>query len=41
MVTNSTSFPDIKNHWTRKFIEALATRRILNGYPDGSFRPNY
>jgi len=40
MVTNSSSFPDIKNHWARKFIEALATRRILNGYPDGSFRPN-
>ena len=40
MVTNSTNFPDIKNHWARKFIEALATRRILNGYPDGSFRPN-
>ena len=41
MVTDSTSFPDIKNHWARKFIEALATRRILNGYPDGSFRPNH
>ena len=40
MVTNSTTFPDIKNHWARKFIEALATRRILNGYPDGNFRPN-
>ncbi len=40
MVNTSTTFPDIKNHWARKFIEALATRRILNGYPDGSFRPN-
>ena len=41
MVTTSASFPDVKNHWARKFIEALATRRILNGYPDGSFRPNH
>ncbi|MBV6626347.1 MAG: S-layer homology domain-containing protein [Rivularia sp. (in: Bacteria)] len=41
MVNTSTSFPDIKDHWARKFIEALATRRILNGYPDGSFRPNH
>ena len=41
MVSTSASFPDIKNHWARKFIEALATRRILNGYPDGSFRPNH
>ncbi len=40
MVTTSTSFPDIKNHWARQFIEALAKRRILNGYPDGRFRPD-
>ena len=41
MVNTSTSFPDVKNHWARPFIEALAKRRILNGYPDGSFRPNH
>ena len=41
MVTTSTSFPDIRNHWARQFIEALAKRRILNGYPDGSFRPDH
>ncbi|WP_414623639.1 S-layer homology domain-containing protein [Calothrix sp. CCY 0018] len=41
MVNTSTNFPDIKNHWAKEFIEALATRRILNGYPDGSFRPNH
>ncbi len=41
MVNTSTTFPDIKNHWARQFIEALATRKILNGYPDGSFRPNH
>ena len=40
MVTTSTSFPDIRNHWARPFIEALAKRRILNGYPDGRFRPD-
>ncbi|MGB7376793.1 MAG: S-layer homology domain-containing protein, partial [Rivularia sp. (in: cyanobacteria)] len=41
MVNTSTSFPDVKNHWALPFIEALAKRRILNGYPDGSFRPNH
>ncbi|BAZ82821.1 family 10 glycosylhydrolase [Sphaerospermopsis kisseleviana CS-549] len=40
MVSNTASFPDIQNHWARLFIQALAQRRILNGYPDGSFRPN-
>ena len=37
---NSTRFPDIKNHWASPFIEELATRRILNGYPNGTFRPD-
>ncbi len=40
MVSTSTSFSDIQNHWTRRFIEALAERRILNGYPNGTFRPD-
>jgi uncharacterized lipoprotein YddW (UPF0748 family) len=41
MVSTSTSFPDIQNHWARLFIQALAQRRILNGYRDGTFRPDF
>lgn len=40
MVSTTIRFADIQNHWARPFIEALAARRILNGYPDGTFRPN-
>ncbi|MGD1872925.1 MAG: S-layer homology domain-containing protein [Mastigocoleus sp.] len=40
MVNTSTSFPDIKNHWARPFIENLSKRGILNGYPDGKFHPD-
>ncbi len=40
MVAFSTPFPDVKSHWARDFIAALAERRILNGYPDGTFRPD-
>ena len=40
MVSTSSRFPDINNHWARPFIEGLAKRGILNGYPDGRFRPN-
>ena len=40
MVSTSSRFPDINNHWARPFIEALAKRGILTGYPDGRFRPN-
>lgn len=28
------------NHWAKGFVEALATRGIINGFPDGTFRPN-
>lgn len=41
MVSNLTTFPDIQNHWARLFIQALVQRRIVNGYRDGTFRPDY
>jgi len=40
MTSSSARFPDITNHWARQFIEVLARRGILNGYPDGTFRPD-
>lgn len=33
------SFPDVRNNWAQPFIAALAERDILNGYPDGNYRP--
>ena len=33
-------FPDIINHWARPFIEGLAERNIVSGFPDGTFRPD-
>ncbi|MFM6814175.1 MAG: S-layer homology domain-containing protein, partial [Dolichospermum sp.] len=40
MVSTAIKFSDIQNHWSRAFIEALAARGILKGYPDGTFRPD-
>lgn len=40
MVSSSTSFSDIQNHWARSFIEALAQRGIVTGFPNGTFQPN-
>ncbi len=40
MVSASPRFSDIQNHWARLFIEALAQRGIVSGFPDGTFRPN-
>jgi hypothetical protein len=33
-------FPDVAGHWAQPFIETLATRGLVAGFPDGSFRPN-
>lgn len=35
------TFSDLnKAEWAREFIEALAARDVINGMPDGSYRPN-
>ncbi len=33
-------FSDTKGHWAEKYILAAADYGLLNGYPDGSFRPD-
>jgi hypothetical protein len=33
-------FSDIAQHWARKCIVALAQRRLVSGYPSGTFRPD-
>jgi uncharacterized lipoprotein YddW (UPF0748 family) len=39
-VTAETRFTDLEDHWAKACISELGNRRILNGYPDGTFRPN-
>ncbi|MUL38756.1 S-layer homology domain-containing protein [Gloeocapsopsis dulcis] len=39
-IAQATTFPDIQNNWARSFIEALAARNVISGFPDGSFRPD-
>lgn len=34
------TFPDVEpSHWAGSFIQALAERNIITGYPDGTYRP--
>lgn len=33
------TFRDVQGHWAQACIEQLAQRKIISGYPDGSFRP--
>jgi hypothetical protein len=34
------AFSDIQNHWAQAPIAELVQRSLVNGYPDGSFRPD-
>lgn len=34
------SLRDIEGHWAQYYIEFLADRRVVQGFPDGSFRPD-
>lgn len=34
------TFSDISTHWAKEMIEYIAPRGIINGYPDGTFRPD-
>lgn len=31
---------DLNNHWAEKTIKNLIDKNIINGYPDGTFKPN-
>jgi len=35
-----TAFQDIQGHWAQAYIDALAKRNIITGFPDGTFHPN-
>ncbi|MBD2066049.1 S-layer homology domain-containing protein [Leptolyngbya sp. FACHB-671] len=40
-VQAKTTFPDVRpDDWASVYIQALAERGIILGFPDGSFRPN-
>lgn len=34
------TFTDIQNHWAKDCISQMAPRKLVSGYPDGTFRPN-
>lgn len=39
-LAQSATFPDIQGNWAQSFIEALARQGVIQGFPDGTFRPN-
>jgi len=39
-ITDSLLFSDVSNHWAKDTIVWGKTNNIVNGYPDGTFRPD-
>ena len=31
---------DIENHWAKQYIDNLTTKKVITGYPDGTFKPS-
>ncbi|MBD6617091.1 DUF1565 domain-containing protein [Komarekiella sp. 'clone 1'] len=36
----STSFSDLDGHWAAAFVEALVSKGLIKGFPNGTFLPN-
>lgn len=39
-LARSVAIADIQDHWAKSYIETLRTEGIIQGYPDGTFRPD-
>ncbi|RXT04494.1 S8 family serine peptidase [Ammoniphilus sp. CFH 90114] len=39
--SDTSAFRDIQDHWARTSIEDLVSRKMIQGYPDYTFRPNH
>jgi hypothetical protein len=39
-VASNIAFGDVQGHWAQQYIQALAARNIITGFPDGTFKPN-
>lgn len=40
-MTVNAAFTDLEdNHWAKSYVDSLAQANIINGYPDGTFKPS-
>lgn len=37
--TMAAGIKDIGNHWAKNYIQGLVEKKVINGYPDGTFKP--
>lgn len=38
-ISVSTGFPDLNGHWAANFVEALVSKGLISGFPNGKFQP--
>jgi len=36
----ATRFSDLENHWAKSYVETVSTYKAVNGYVDGTFKPD-
>ena len=39
-VASTVQLSDVNNHWAKSYITQLTSRKIISGYPDGTFLPD-
>ena len=40
LTSNAATFSDIEYHWGKNVVEEMAKKGIVNGFPDGTFKPD-
>lgn len=40
MISSAVSYSDIDDHWSKVYVEELSQNDLINGYEDGTFKPN-
>lgn len=40
ILESNKTFEDITNHWARTYVESMVAKNVINGYDDGTFRPD-
>jgi len=39
-VVGANRLPDVQGYWAQPYIEALAAKKVIAGFPGGTFKPN-
>ena len=40
ILESNKTFEDIANHWAKPYVESMVAKNVIQGYSDGTFRPN-